>query len=398
MLILASTSDIIRLVTSAASQIEVHASYGDLTVSTGAVDLNRTNTAAITTATTTTVVPSPGSGVKRNVKHLNITNDHASASCVVTVEHFDGTTAEELIAVTLLPGENMVFGETGMWTHYDANGALYPPAGKGAYDGFSVGFMKNGTAPDATGYWYGTWKDAGFPGAWAPGTPGLNGRVTDGTNSADFGCVPIRNPAVGANYLTELMMGSSIAHYHLFYDVLWVNSGLVVTTTTAQAITTPTLPARDINGTTNGEGCMIGLMFTAAATNAAVISNATVTYTNSDGTGSRTATLSAIVGSQIPATPVIGTIIWFNLAAGDKGVRSIQSITLGTSLATGSVSLFIARDIASVGTQVANIPSPPKKLSDPGVRLYNGTCLLHCILASAATATFFNGELTIQEK
>jgi len=397
MLVLASTSDIIRLVTSAASQIEVHASYGDLTVSTGAVDLNRTNTAAITTATTTTVVPSPGSGVKRNVKHLNITNDHASASCVITVEHFDGTTAEELISVILLPGENMVFGEDGRWTHYDANGAVYPPAGKGAYDGYPVVFMKTGTAADTVGYWYCTSKDAGFPGAWAPGTPGINGRVTDGTTSTDNGCLPIKNPATGANYLTELTMGASVNHSHLFFDVLWVNSGIAVTTTTAQAITTPTLPARDVNGSTNGEGCMIGMLTTTANTNAAVISNATVSYTNSAGTSGRTATLTAIAGSQIPATPVIGTLVWFNLAAGDKGVQSIQSITLGTSLGAGAVSLFIARDLANIGTSLVNVQFT-RRLSDPGVRLYNGTCMLHCVLASATTATFFNGEVVIQEK
>lgn len=397
MLVLASTADVIRLVTSASSQIEVHASWGDLTVASGAVDLGRANTAHITTATTTTVVASPGSGVRRNVKHLNITNDHASAACVITVEHYDGTTAEELISVTLLSGENMVFGEDGRWTHYDANGAVYPPAGKGAYDGYPTVFMKTGTAADAVGYWYCTAKDAGFPGAWSPGTPGINGRVTDGTTSTDNGCLPIRNPAVGANYLTELTMGASVNHSHLFFDVLWVNSGIVVTTTTAQAITTPTLPARDVNGATNGEGCMIGLLFTAAATNAAVISGATVTYTNSDGTGSRTATLSAIVGSQIPATPVIGTLIWFNLAAGDKGVRSIEGITLGTSLVTGSVSLFIARDLANIGTSLVNVQHT-RKLSEPGVRLWNGTCMLHCVQASATTATFFNGEVVVQEK
>ncbi len=397
MIVLASTSDIVRLVTSAASQIEVHASWGDLTVSTGAVDLGRQNTAHITTATTTTVVPSPGSGVKRNVRHLNITNDHASASCAVAVEHFDGTTAEELIQVILLAGENMVLGEDGRWTHYDANGAVYPPAGKGAYDGFPVVFMKTGTASDATGYWYCTAKDAGFPGAWSPGTPGINGRVTDGTTSADFGCLPIKNPSTGANYLTELTMGSSVNHSHLFFDVLWVNTGIVVTTTTARAIVSPTLPARDVNGTTNGEGCMIGMLTTTANTNAAVISNSTVSYTNSDGTAGRTATLSAIIGSQIPATPVIGTLIWFNLHAGDKGVRSIQSITLGTSLGAGAASLFIARDLANIGTSLVNIQFT-RKLSDPGVRLYNGTCMLHCVLSSAATATFFNGEVVVQEK
>lgn len=395
MLNLASTSDVIRVVTSAAAQIECHASWGDFDGS--AVSLGRQNTAAITTATTTTIVPSPGSGVVRNVRHLNITNDHASQACTVTVEHFDGTTASELIAVTLLTGENMVFGEDGRWTHYDANGAVYPPAGKGAYDGYPVVFMKTGTAADATGYWYCTSKDAGFPGAWSPGTPGINGRVTDGTTAADNGCIPVRNPAVGANYLTEVTMGSSVNHSHLFFDVLWINTGIVVTTTTAQAISMPTLPARDVNGTTNGEGCMIGMLTTTANTNAAVISNSTVSYTNSDGTAGRTATLSAIVGSQIPATPVIGTLVWFNLQAGDKGVRSIQSITLGTSLGAGAVSLFIARDLANIGTSLVNVQFT-RKLADPGVRLYNGTCMLHCVLASAATATFFNGELVIQEK
>ena len=396
MLILSTTSDIIRLVTSAASQIEVHASYGDFTVSGATVDLNRANT-AITTATTTTVVAAPGSGVKRNVKHLNITNDHASASCSVTVEHFDGTTAAELIQVILLAGENMVFGEDGRWTHYDSNGAVYPPAGKGAFDGFPVAFMKSGTASDAVGYWYGTWKDAGYPGAWAPGTPGLNGRVTDGTTSTDAGCIPVRNPSSGANYLTEISMGASINHSHLFYDVLWVNSGTVITTTTAQAITSPTWPARDVNGSTNGEGLMIGIMCTSAVGLAALAFNATVQYTNSDGTAGRSATLSNIVGSQAPATPVIGTVIWFNLQAGDKGVRSIQSITLGTSWVSGTISLFVARDLAMIGTSLINVTTT-RRLSDPGVRLYNGTCMLHCVLSSATTATFFNGEIVIQEK
>lgn len=395
MMILRPT-DVLRIVTSAAAQIEVHASYGDLTVTGGTLDLGPQNT-IITTATTTTVVSSPGAGLKRNVRHLNITNDHASASCAIAVEHFDGSNAIELIQVILLPGENMVFGEDGRWTHYDANGAVYPPAGKGAYDGFSIGFMKTGTAPDAANYWYGTWKDAGFPGAWNPGTPGINGRVTDGTNSADFGCIPIKNPAIGANYLTEITMGSSVAHAHMFFDVLWVNSGIVITTTTAQAIVTPTLPARDVNGTTNGEGCMIGIMCTSAVGLAAVASNAVVSYTNSDGVAGRTATLSAIVGSQAPQTPVVGTIIWFNLQAGDKGVRSIQSITLGTTWVSGSISLFIARDLGMLGTVQPTIPAT-KKSSEPGVRLYNGTCMLHCILASAATATFFNGEVVIQEK
>lgn len=394
MLLLSSTSDIIRVITGAAASIKVHASFVDNNA--GAITPGRTNT-SITTATTTTVVGSPAASTHRNLKHLNITNNHASASCSVKVEHFDGTTAVELMGFVLLPGENMVFNEEGRWVHRDAQGAEYPPAGLGSYTGVAIGFMKTGTASDAAGYWYCTSKDGGFPGAWAVGTPGVNGRVTDGTQAADNGCIPIKNPSVGANYLTEIQMGASVNHSHLLFDVLWVNSGLSITTTTAQAITTPTLPARDINGTTNGEGCMIALLCTAAVGLAAVASNATVSYTNSDGVSGRTATLSAIVGSQAPATPVIGTLIWFNLAAGDKGVRSIESITLGTSWVSGSISLMITRDIATIGTTIPNVTAQ-KVIGSPGIRLYNGTCMLHCVLSSATTATFFSGELTVMEK
>ena len=395
MINLASTSDLIRVVSSHAAQLEVHASWVDLNGTT--VSPGRTNTPHITTATTTTIVASPAASTVRNVKHLNITNDHASQSCVVTVEHYDGTTAIELMAFTLLPGENMIFNEEGRWAHRDSQGAEYPPAGLGSYNGRTIGFMKTGTAADAAGYWYCTSKDKGFPGAWAVGTPGVNGRVTDGTAAADNGCFLIANPSVGANYLTEVNMASGVNHTHLLFDVLWVNSGLAITTTGAQAITTPTLPARDINGMTNGEGCSIALLCTAAVGLAAVASNATVTYTNSDGTGSRTATLSAIVGSQAPATPVIGTMIWFNLEAGDKGVRSIQSISLNTSWVSGSISLMITRDIATIGTTIPNV-NAQKIIGTPGIRLYNGTCLLHCNLASATTATFFAGELVVMEK
>ena len=394
MIILSSTSDLIRVVTSHAAQIEVHTSWVDLAGST--VTPGRTNT-LITTATTTTIVGSPASGAVRNLKHLNITNDHTNKSCIVTVEHSDGTTIIELMAFTLLPGENMVFNEEGRWAHRDAQGAEYPPSGLGAYNGFAVPFMKSGTGADTAGYWYCTSKDPGFPGAWSPGTPGINGRVTDGTQTADYGCIPIPNPSVGANYLTEIQMAASINHSHLFFDVLWVNSGIAVTTTTAQAIVTPTLPARDTNGQTNGEGCMIALLTTTANTNAAAIANSTVTYTNSQGVTGRTATLSAVAGSQITITPVIGTITWFNLAAGDTGVKSIEAITLNTSLGAGAVSLMICRDIATIGTTIANV-SAQKVIGAPGIRLYNGTCMLHCHLASATTPTFYSGEFTVMAK
>lgn len=394
MLLLTSTSDLLRITTSAAADIQVHASYVDVNGTT--VTPLRTNT-LITTATTTTIVASPGASTQRNVKGLYITNNSAGVSCNVAVNHTDGTNNIELMQFVLSPGENMGYREDGSWIHRDRAGAEYPASGLGAYNGKTIPFMKTGSAADTAGYWYCTSKDGGFPGAWSAGTPGINGRVTDGTTTADNGCIPIANASVGTNYLTELIMQANVNHSHLFFDVLWVNSGISVTTTTAQAITTPALPARDVDGNINGEGCMIAMLTTTANANAAAISNSTISYTNSKGGAGRTARLSAIAGSQITISPVIGTITWFNLDAGDTGVKSIESITLGTSLVAGAVSLLIARDIASLGTTIANVAAQ-KVIGAPGIKVYNGTCMLHCYLASATTATFCNGELSVMEK
>ncbi len=123
MLILASTSDIIRIVTGAAATINVHASWVDNAA--GTITPGRTNTAAISTATTTTIVGSPAASTQRNVKGLIITNVHASAGAQVTVQHFDGSNSEDLISVTLLAGENLNFSQEGTWHHRDGQGGEY---------------------------------------------------------------------------------------------------------------------------------------------------------------------------------------------------------------------------------------------------------------------------------
>lgn len=123
MLLLTTTSDVIRIVTGAAADIDVYAAWVDN--ASGAITPGRTVTPAITTATTTTVVPAPGASTQRNVKYLNITNNHASQSCVVDVEFFDGTNPTELRAVTLLPGENLAMDANAEWHHRDAQNAEY---------------------------------------------------------------------------------------------------------------------------------------------------------------------------------------------------------------------------------------------------------------------------------
>lgn len=122
MLLLTTTSDIVRLITGSAADIDVYVSYVDLNGST--VTPGKTATPAITTATTTTICAAPGASTVRNVKHINITNNSTSASTTVDVEFFDGTNPTELRAVTLLPGENLAMDD-GRWYHRDAQNAEY---------------------------------------------------------------------------------------------------------------------------------------------------------------------------------------------------------------------------------------------------------------------------------
>lgn len=122
MLLLTSTSDIVRVVTGAASTITVHSSWVDNNA--GTITPGRANF-SIGTATTTTIVASPASGVQRNVKTIMITNNNATVSALVEVQHFDGTTSAELMGVVLYPGENLILDDTGVWHHHNAQGGEF---------------------------------------------------------------------------------------------------------------------------------------------------------------------------------------------------------------------------------------------------------------------------------
>jgi hypothetical protein len=108
MILLTSTSDLIQVITGQAAQIDVHASYVDL--ASGAVTAGRTNT-RISTATTTTVVGSPAASTTRNVKILEVGNNHATASCTVSIQHTDGTNVIVIEQVTLAPLERISYVE-----------------------------------------------------------------------------------------------------------------------------------------------------------------------------------------------------------------------------------------------------------------------------------------------
>ena len=116
---LTGTSAVISVVTSAAVNLDAQASWVDLSGTT--VTPGTTNT-AISTATTTTVVGSPGSSTYRRVKTLHLRNKSAGSDDV-TVQHNNGTTTVELIKCTLAGGEELHYDEGAGWRVLATNGA-----------------------------------------------------------------------------------------------------------------------------------------------------------------------------------------------------------------------------------------------------------------------------------
>lgn len=128
-MLLLKNGDSLRLITSSASALDVHASFVDL--ASGAATPDRAN-ASIATAATTTVVSGPAAGSVRTVKTLTIRNRGAGTQ-VVTVALHDGSTLFELFEATLGPDTSLQYHEAAGWWVTDSQGreAVVSMAGAG---------------------------------------------------------------------------------------------------------------------------------------------------------------------------------------------------------------------------------------------------------------------------
>lgn len=404
-LLLDATTKSLEMATSSAASTDYVVSYADHTTTAFTPGMNQGNVAS---ATTTTILAAPAASTQRQVKWVSVINRSTSTAQTVTLK-LDVSGTEYYIgpSSTLAPGEALRMEADGSLTLFNAAGVKRTQAVDiSGYGGRIYTYQKAGTAKDAAGYWIAYAKDAGHPGAYSLGSPGLNGTATDcsttgGTGTAeDLGAHVLPDPASGSYYLTKATLTESVAEFSELIDVLWYNTGLAVTTTTGQNLTPAALPARDIDGSTNGEGVYAALLTTTANTNAGVITNTTITYTDSEGNTGNTGTFQGVVGWQAPATPVIGTWMPFQLAAGDRGVRSVQTVTLGTSYGAGALSLVLFRPLASISNTAANVGgilSSPQFFTAPGIRIYNDTCVWAISVGSASAANI-SGTYTIMER
>jgi len=348
-----------------------------------------------------TLLAAPSAGVSRGIKLITLWNQSGFATQCTIWKIVSGVNYA-LFRCTLYNTDTLVFTPEQGFRIFDATGK--PRIGwENPTPAWSqiINLRKVGTAPDAIGYEYCFGKDNGFPGPWTPGTPGVGGRDCLGTSiSTDVGCIPLPDmTGIGITrrrFMERWDIVSNVANQYYLFDILKVYTGWVITQTTTQFTGSGALiPARDVNGTQNGDGLLVGLLVTTATTNAAVISNTTIGFADQAGSPV-TASMQAAIGFQLPATAVAGTIVWFSMPAGSTGVRYIQNITLNTSYVTGAIAVFIARPLGQASV-VANA-SQTVIWGNPGIPIYNKSTILAGCIASSVTVPYINSSVYFTDR
>jgi len=256
----------------------------------------------------------------------------------------------------------------------------------------SNSFLKVGSTMEAVGVLHSRFYDAGMPGAAAAPSPGINGAAL----TTYAGQLPFTNPVSGNTYLAHLSANTNVAGGTLILcDRLWHNSGINITTTTLQAITSGALPARDRTGTTNGVDVRAALEVSGVLGNG-VVTNTTLVYTSASGVAGRTATIPSFNSSAQP-----GTFIPFALQAGDTGIRSMvggaEGLTLGTSYVSGTMHLVLYRELAQVNLMTSNIGATIDAITSGFPRMYNNTVPFFVWLPSSVTANTVSGRFVVTQ-
>lgn len=224
---------------------------------------------------------------------------------------------------------------------------------------------------------------AGIPGAAAAPTPGLAGAAL----TSYSGQIPV--PAASGNTHLARFTGNSSAQAGVLVlcDRLWHNSGFTITSTAAQTVNSAAWPARDLNGSTNGAGVYLGVEISGAT--GAGTPTITVSYTNSAGTAGKTGT--NIVATA--ASSAVGSFYPIGLAAGDVGVRSVQTLTLSATWTSGTMHLVAYRPIAWLPITGAGIANELDALTSGLPRVYDNSVPFLLFYPQTTTTTGISGSV-----
>ena len=243
-----------------------------------------------------------------------------------------------------------------------------------------IPIQKASATAKAAGSFHSLWATAGFPAAGAA-AGSVNGAVC---TKSTTGALQFADAGGGETlYIGQLGMQGAIVGTILIYDRLWHNSALSGTVTTAQTFTMPSLTRH-----TDGVGVECFAEWYTATGSTAV--TATLSYTNTTDTAGRSGTAAFI------ATPVVGQMIPFQLAAGDLGIKSIQSVTLSATTGTaGNFGLTLMKRKASIPITTANIGMVLDAIALGMPPLEANACVAFMVQTSTTNTGYMNGTTCI---
>lgn len=175
----------------------------------------------------------------------------------------------------------------------------------------------------------------------------------------------------------------------MLVDLLGFYPITTVTTTTAQTLNnTVTLPRY-----TDGAG--VQAFLTPSTVMGAATPNLSINYTNSAGTAGRTTPTTLPIGNSAAAVTSIvysGTGAgkfgpFMPLAAGDAGIRSVQSVTISASYVSGVLNLVLCKPLLTMPITTLGVTCERDLVNQfmAMPKVYDGACLAWLMLAGAAT-------------
>lgn len=251
-------------------------------------------------------------------------------------------------------------------------------------------FMKPGGTAPAAGIWYSLARVGGMPpaisdGAAGSGTPGAGGTALTNANGTMNGA----NVSTDQKAIVTFGAVATVAQTLRVYDRLAHVSGIVMNTTGSKNVGSPTLPRY---ATTDSVGNEVWIEFTTAGTTTANVAHL-LTYTNEGGTTGQ-------VGGNITAPAaamVLNSMLGpFPLAAGDYGVRSVETLNIDTACTAGVGQLVLMRPLVELYLPANQWVEQDFVLQLSALpRVFDGASLCLMAQVTATTATNFWGRVRL---
>jgi len=248
-----------------------------------------------------------------------------------------------------------------------------------------------GAAAYTAGRWYNTFTLGGFPVAGSYTGTALNfQQLNDASTGAMFHGGNV-SPDLKHLLNTELVTSAAtgVPSFLMLVDLLGYYPGINMNVATSQTL----VNGSAIQRYTTGDGVMAFLEVT--ATTGATAHNFSMTYTDHAGnTGNALgATVACTASAIVPHITHSGTAAnnfgpFLPLAAGDRGVRSVQSCQLSAASGAGTAALVLAKPLCTIPLTTVSVATGRDFLFNmPSLpQIQDGACLAYLLYSGAATA------------